>query len=67
MGQIKAPAGATTRNYRRSRSLQRAARQGHDGQNPPGGGVRLGFEGGQMPCIERRAELHTVSSRRSMQ
>ena len=59
MGQIVKPAGATTRKTivgRGASSKGRACGRGHDGQNSrSGGGVRLGFEGGQMPLYRRLA------------
>jgi len=59
MGQIKAPAGATTRKTivgRGASSKGRSCGRGHDGQKSrSGGGVRLGFEGGQMPLYRRVA------------
>ena len=57
MGQIKAPVGATTRKTivgRGASSKGRSCGRGHDGQKSrSGGGVRLGFEGGQMPLYRR--------------
>ena len=59
MSQIVKPAGATTRKTivgRGASSKGRACGRGHDGQNSrSGGGVRLGFEGGQMPLYRRIA------------
>ncbi len=59
MGQIKAPVGATTRKTivgRGASSKGRSCGRGHDGQKSrTGGGVRLGFEGGQMPLYRRVA------------
>jgi len=59
MGQIKAPLGATTKKNivgRGNSSKGRSCGRGHDGQNSrSGGGVRLGFEGGQMPLYRRVA------------
>ena len=59
MAQIVKPAGATTRKTivgRGASSKGRACGRGHDGQNSrSGGGVRLGFEGGQMPLYRRLA------------
>ena len=59
MGQIKAPVGATTRKTivgRGASSKGRSCGRGHDGQKSrSGGGVRLGFEGGQMPLYRRTA------------
>ena len=59
LGQIKAPYGANTKKTivgRGASSKGRASGRGHDGQNSrSGGGVRLGFEGGQMPLYRRLA------------
>lgn len=59
MGQIHAPYGANTKKTivgRGASSKGRACGRGHDGQNSrSGGGVRLGFEGGQMPLYRRVA------------
>ena len=59
MGQINAPYGANTKKTivgRGASSKGRACGRGHDGQNNrSGGGVRLGFEGGQMPLYRRVA------------
>lgn len=59
MGQIHAPFGANTKKTivgRGASSKGRACGRGHDGQNSrSGGGVRLGFEGGQMPLYRRVA------------
>lgn len=59
LGQIKAPYGANTKKTivgRGTGSKGRASGRGHDGQNSrSGGGVRLGFEGGQMPLYRRVA------------
>ena len=59
MGQINAPFGANTKKTivgRGASSKGRACGRGHDGQNSrSGGGVRLGFEGGQMPLYRRVA------------
>jgi len=59
MGQIIAPYGANTKKTivgRGASSKGRACGRGHDGQNSrSGGGVRLGFEGGQMPLYRRVA------------
>jgi large subunit ribosomal protein L15 len=60
MEQLKAPKGAN----RKKRPVGRGAAcgrggtsgKGHDGQNSrSGGGVRVGFEGGQMPLFRRIA------------
>ena len=57
MGQINAPKGANTKKTivgRGASSKGRSSGRGHDGQNSrSGGGVRLGFEGGQMPLYRR--------------
>ena len=59
MGQIKVPVGANTKKTivgRGNSSKGRSCGRGHDGQNSrSGGGVRLGFEGGQMPLYRRLA------------
>jgi large subunit ribosomal protein L15 len=59
MGQIKAPKGANMKKTivgRGASSKGRSSGRGHDGQNSrSGGGVRLGFEGGQMPLYRRVA------------
>lgn len=59
VGQIKAPYGANTKKTivgRGASSKGRASGRGHDGQNSrSGGGVRPGFEGGQMPLYRRVA------------
>ena len=59
MAQIVKPLGATKRKTivgRGASSKGRACGRGHDGQNSrSGGGVRLGFEGGQMPLYRRIA------------
>lgn len=59
MGQIKAPAGANTKKTiigRGTASKGRSSGRGHDGQKSrSGGGVRPGFEGGQMPLYRRLA------------
>ncbi|MDC7243236.1 MAG: 50S ribosomal protein L15 [Pleomorphochaeta sp.] len=59
VGQIKAPYGANTKKTivgRGASSKGRACGRGHDGQNSrSGGGVRVGFEGGQMPLYRRVA------------
>lgn len=60
MEQLKAPKGA----HKKKRPVGRGvgsghggtSGRGHDGQNSrSGGGVRLGFEGGQMPLFRRIA------------
>ena len=59
MGQINAPYGANAKKTivgRGASSKGRACGRGNDGQNSrSGGGVRLGFEGGQMPLYRRVA------------
>ena len=59
MAQIVKPAGATKKKTivgRGASSKGRACGRGHDGQNSrSGGGVRPGFEGGQMPLYRRLA------------
>ncbi len=59
MGQINAPVGAKTRKTivgRGSSSKGRTCGRGNNGQNArSGGGVRPGFEGGQMPLFRRVA------------
>ncbi|MFA6934727.1 MAG: 50S ribosomal protein L15 [Sphaerochaetaceae bacterium] len=59
MGQIVAPIGANKKKTivgRGHGSKGRACGRGHDGQNSrSGGGVRPGFEGGQMPLYRKVA------------
>ena len=59
MRQIKAPVGANTKKTIVGRgygSKGRACGRGNNGQNArSGGGVRPGFEGGQMPLYRRVA------------
>ena len=59
MAEIVKPLGATKNKTivgRGASSKGRACGRGHDGQNSrSGGGVRLGFEGGQMPLYRRIA------------
>ncbi len=59
MAQIVKPYGATKNKTivgRGASSKGRACGRGHDGQNSrSGGGVRPGFEGGQMPLYRRVA------------
>ncbi len=59
MAQIEKPFGATKKKTivgRGASSKGRACGRGHDGQNSrSGGGVRPGFEGGQMPLYRRVA------------
>lgn len=55
---LKPQAGSVSKRKRVGRGLGsgygRTAGRGHDGQNSrSGGGVRPGFEGGQMPLIRR--------------
>ena len=57
---IRAPKGATKKNKRLGRGVGsghgKTAGKGHKGQKArAGGGVRLGFEGGQMPLFRRIA------------
>src|SRR6056297_2622020 len=60
MEQLKAPKGAHKKKPPVGRGVGsghgRSSGRGHDGQNSrSGGGVRLGFEGGQMPLFRRIA------------
>ncbi len=60
MEQLKAPKGAHKKKRPIGRGVGsghgRTSGRGHDGQNSrSGGGVRLGFEGGQMPLFRRIA------------
>ncbi len=60
MGELKAPAGARTKKHIVGRGTGsgkgRSCGRGHDGQKSrSGGGVRPGFEGGQMPLYRRVA------------
>jgi len=59
MGQIHAPMGANKKKTivgRGASSKGRTCGRGSNGQNSrSGGGVRLGFEGGQMPLYRRVA------------
>ncbi len=59
MGMIKAPKGANRKKTIVGRGVAgkgRTCGRGHNGQNSrSGGGVRLGFEGGQMPLYRRVA------------
>ncbi len=59
IGQMKAPEGANKKKTivgRGVASKGRSCGRGHDGQNSrSGGGVRIGFEGGQMPLYRRLA------------
>jgi large subunit ribosomal protein L15 len=57
---IRAPKGSTKKNKRLGRGVGsghgKTAGKGHKGQKArAGGGVRLGFEGGQMPLFRRIA------------
>ena len=56
--ELKAADGATKKPKRKGRGsgsgLGKTAGRGHKGQNArSGGGVRIGFEGGQMPLYRR--------------
>ncbi|WP_373721674.1 50S ribosomal protein L15 [Bacteroides heparinolyticus] len=58
LNEMKAPCGATREAKRKGRGhgtgLGKTAGRGMKGQNSrSGGGVRLGFEGGQMPLYRR--------------
>ncbi len=60
MANLKAPAGANTKKHIVGRGTGsgkgRSCGRGHDGQKSrSGGGVRPGFEGGQMPLYRRTA------------
>ncbi len=60
MAQLKAPQGAHTKKHIVGRGVGsgkgRSCGRGHDGQKSrSGGGVRPGFEGGQMPLYRRTA------------
>jgi large subunit ribosomal protein L15 len=59
MGMIKAPKGANRKKTILGRGVAskgRSCGRGHNGQNSrSGGGVRPGFEGGQMPLYRRVA------------
>ena len=60
MEPLKAPKGSRKKKKIVGRGISsnggRSAGKGHDGQNSrSGGGVRLGFEGGQMPLFRRLA------------
>ncbi len=59
MAELHAPEGANKKKTvvgRGASSKGRACGRGHDGQNSrSGGGVRPGFEGGQMPLYRRVA------------
>ncbi len=55
---LTSPAGTTTKAWRKGRGAGsgngKTAGKGHKGQNArSGGGVRVGFEGGQMPITRR--------------
>ena len=56
--ELTSPAGTTTKAWRKGRGAGsgngKTAGKGHKGQNArSGGGVRVGFEGGQMPITRR--------------
>jgi large subunit ribosomal protein L15 len=58
LGELKPNAGSNVRPYRKGRGHGsgngKTAGRGHKGQNArAGGGVRIGFEGGQMPLYRR--------------
>ena len=58
LSELKAPKGATSKPWRKGRGTGTGngttAGRGMNGQNSrSGGGVRLGFEGGQMPLYRR--------------
>jgi len=62
LDRLKAPKGANTKRTRRGRGegggLGKTAGKGHKGQNArTGGGVKAGFEGGQMP-LQRKLPKH---------
>ncbi|MCF7946032.1 MAG: 50S ribosomal protein L15 [Spirochaetia bacterium] len=68
MSQLKAPVGARKKKKIVGRGggsgKGRTAGRGHDGQNSrSGGGVRVGFEGGQMPLYRRIARKGFSNSR----
>lgn len=69
LGELKPAKGSTKKSYRRGRGHAsgngKTAGKGHKGQNArAGGGVRPGFEGGQMP-IYRRLPKRGFTSRNS--
>ena len=58
LNELKPAEGSTSNKFRRGRGHGsgngKTAGKGHKGQNArPGGGVRPGFEGGQMPLYRR--------------
>lgn len=58
LNELKATPGSRTKDYRKGRGPGsgngKTAGRGHKGQKArSGGGVRLGFEGGQMPLYRR--------------
>ena len=62
LDRLKAPKGATKKKTRRGRGegggLGKTSGKGHKGQNArTGGGVKAGFEGGQMP-LQRKLPKH---------
>jgi len=62
LDRLKAPKGATKKRTRRGRGegggLGKTSGRGHKGQNArTGGGVKAGFEGGQMP-LQRKLPKH---------
>ena len=70
LNDIKPGAGAKRMRKRRGRGaasgLGKTGGRGHKGQNSrAGGGVRRGFEGGQMP-LQRRLPKFGFSSRKSL-
>ena len=70
LNDIKPGAGAKRARKRRGRGaasgLGKTGGRGHKGQNSrAGGGVRRGFEGGQMP-LQRRLPKFGFSSRKSL-
>ena len=70
LNDIKPAAGAKRARKRRGRGaasgLGKTGGRGHKGQNSrAGGGVRRGFEGGQMP-LQRRLPKFGFSSRKSL-
>lgn len=58
IGELKPAAGSKTESFRKGRGhgsgSGKTSGKGHKGQNArSGGGVRIGFEGGQMPLYRR--------------
>ena len=58
LGELRPAYGSNTKSWRRGRGHAsgngKTAGRGHKGQNArSGGGVRVGFEGGQMPIYRR--------------